>query len=86
MPIFLPFLLNLPGNRLGPPKSGLLDLGLDYGFIVLFEISICVQNFLIAKTGMTTIFTIKNPFIVTTAIVFSDNLIDVNNTNTSNTQ
>ena len=51
MPIFLPFLLNLPGNRLGPPKSGLLDLGLDYGFIVLFEISICVQNFLIVKTG-----------------------------------
>ena len=57
---------------------------LDYEFIALFEISICVQNFLIAKTGMTTIFTIKTPFIVTTAIVLSDNMIDVNNMNTTN--
>ena len=57
---------------------------LDYEFIALFEIFICVQNFLIAKTGMTTIFTIKTPFIVTTAIVLSDNMIDVNNMNTTN--
>ena len=86
MSIFLPFLLNLPGNCLGSPKLNMLDLGLDYGFIALFEISICVQKFLIAKTGMTIIFTIKNLFIATTAIVFSIDLIDVNNTNAQNTQ
>ena len=43
--IFLPYLLNLPGNRLGSPKLDLLDLGPDYEFIALFEISICVQKF-----------------------------------------